>query len=54
MPALPWEVEARTEAGRVLVTMSVTAEDLGPTGRKESGVDLPGGSFTIWAGDDSG
>lgn len=50
MPDLPWKVEARTEAGRVLVTMTVTAEDLVSTGHMGTGVDLPGGRFTVWAG----
>jgi hypothetical protein len=50
LPPLPWAVEARTERGRVLLTMTVTVEDLASTGRTGSGVDLPCGRFTMWAG----
>jgi hypothetical protein len=50
LPALPWEVEARTESGRVLVTMTVSAEELQRNGVKAGGVALPSGRFAMWAG----
>ena len=50
MPPLPWEVEARTEDGRVLVTMTLTAEKLAEQGRVGASAELPGGRFSMWAG----
>lgn len=53
MPALPWEIEARTETGRVVVAMTVTAEDLARTSVKDARGDRPYERFTMSAGDDS-
>jgi hypothetical protein len=59
LPPMPWNVEARSPSGRVLLTMNVTAEDVrtdnigGVT--SESGafarVDLSCGTLRMWAGD---
>ena len=59
LPAMPWSVEARSEAGRVLTSMTVTTGDV--TAGREAGanlatsgtmgrVDLSCGRITIWAG----
>lgn len=60
LPALPWRVEARTAAGRVLTSLDVEPGDVitergpngvthlsGPLGR----VDLSCGRLSVWAGD---
>jgi hypothetical protein len=56
LPPLPWTVEATSPSGRILTTMTVTAEDAAqsdadvhriPMGR----VDLSCGRLTIYAGD---
>lgn len=60
LPALPWNVEARSPSGRVLTSMQVKPGDIysvtaaggvvehsGTIGR----VDLSCGRLTIWAGD---
>ena len=59
LPAMPWSVEARSESGRVLTSMTVNTNDVtagadadanlatsGSMGR----VDLSCGRITIWAG----
>jgi hypothetical protein len=56
LPPLPWAVEARTAAGRVLATMVVHPGDgiensAGMTTIPMGRVDLSCGRLTIWAGD---
>lgn len=60
LPALPWDVEARSPSGRVLTSMRVEAGQVSSTTGQggvveRSGVlgrvDLSCGRLTIWAGD---
>lgn len=60
LPAAPWSVEARTVSGRILTSMTVTAQELVETVVPGGGVmvhipmariDLTCGRLTIFAGD---
>jgi hypothetical protein len=60
LPALPWDVEARTASGRVLTSMHVEPGQVWSAQRPDGGgaisgvfgrVDLSCGRVTIWAGD---
>ena len=58
LPALPWDLEARTTSGRVLTSMHVTSDELQPTVQAGvttntgvlARVDLSCGSLRVWAG----
>jgi hypothetical protein len=54
LPALPWNVTARTSSGRTLVSMVVHAGDVVQQGNSQKGdavrVDLSCGRLDIWAG----
>ena len=59
LPPLPWTVEARTSAGRALLSMSVRAGDVWETTRPDGShelngdanrVDLSCGRLDIWSG----
>jgi hypothetical protein len=59
LPALPWQVEARSPSGRVLTSMAVRPGDVwattGPSGQGEMKgdavrVDLSCGRLDIWSG----
>ena len=59
LPSLPWAVEARTSAGRALLSMSVRAGDVWETTRPDGShelngdanrVDLSCGRLDIWSG----
>jgi hypothetical protein len=60
LPALPWDIQARSTSGRVLTSMNVTADQVqttvisgGVTSKSGSyaRVDLSCGTLRIWAGD---
>ncbi len=51
IPGRPWTVEARSPSGRILVTMTVSANDtLSSTSGRMGSADLACGPLTIWAG----
>jgi hypothetical protein len=54
MPALPWNVEARSPSGRLLLQMTVRAGDVDIEGDSQSGtgarVDLSCGRLDLWSG----
>jgi hypothetical protein len=56
LPPMPWNVEARSPSGRVLLAMNVTADqirtdNIGVTSESSARVDLSCGSLRMWAGD---
>lgn len=56
LPPMPWNVEARSPSGRVLLSMNVTADqihadNIGVTSESSARVDLSCGSLRMWAGD---
>jgi hypothetical protein len=54
LPALPWNVEARTSKGRVILSMTVEPGDVVHAGNEWKGdgvrVDLSCGRLDIWSG----
>jgi hypothetical protein len=52
LPALPWDVEARSLGGTVLDTLSVDVGEFGGTrtGMIAGSIDLACGNLEIWAG----
>ena len=50
LPALPWQVEARSPSGRVLTSMTVRPGDVSETSGDGARVDLSCGRLDIWSG----